>query len=306
MTPLRDPHDTTILLTGATGYVGGQLLPRLLDAGHPVRCLVRDPAKAELPAAAEVVRGDVVKDEGLREALEGVDVAYYMVHSMSGADAGDFVRRDRDAAANFGRAAAAAGVGRVIYLGGLESGSHESEHLRSRAEVAEVLEELVPDFVHVRAAMVIGDGSASFIMLRNLVEKLPAMLTPKWVDTRSQPVSVRDVVGVLADLATFPDPPTEVQVGGADVLTYRDMMVHYAHVRGRRPPAIIKVPVLSPGLSSHWVSLFTPIETGLVRPLVEGLGAETVVRRPPPAGLNDAPLGFDDACRLAIGRSLSA
>ncbi len=309
MTPPRDdPDRTTILLTGATGYVGGELLPTLLAAGHRVRCLVRDPARADLPAGAEVVQGDVVAGTGVAEALEGVDVAYYMVHSMSGADAGDFVRRDRDAAENFGRAVAAHAVGRTVYLGGLESGSHESAHLRSRAEVAEVLEQAVgPErFVHVRAAMVIGDGSASFIMLRNLVEKLPAMLTPKWVDTRSQPVSVRDVVRVLGELATFPDPPAEVQVGGADVLTYREMMVRFAAVRGRRAPAIIRVPVLSPGLSSHWVSLFTPIEQGLVRPLVEGLGAETVVRVPPPHGLNDAPLGFDDACRLAIGRSLGA
>jgi uncharacterized protein YbjT (DUF2867 family) len=306
MTPRDDPGTTTVLLTGATGYVGGQLLPALLEAGHRVRCLVRRPERADLPAGAEVVKGDVSTGAGLAEALEGCDVAYYLVHSMGGPGAGDFVRRDREAAATFGRAVAAAGVGRTIYLGGLESGSNESEHLRSRAEVAEVLEEHVPRLVHVRAAMVIGEGSASFVMLRSLVEKLPAMLTPKWVDTRSQPVAIRDVVGTLTALATFPDPPREVQLGGADVLTYRDMMLRFAAVEHRRPPAIIKVPVLSPGLSSHWVSLFTPIETGLVRPLVEGLGAETIVREPPPAGLNDEPLGFDDACRAAIGGSVPA
>jgi uncharacterized protein YbjT (DUF2867 family) len=292
----------TILLTGATGYIGGRLLPVLLEQGHRVRCLVRDASRADLPDAVEVVEGDVVKGTGLRDALDGVDVAYYLVHAMgrgNGASAG-FAERDRTAARNVGRAAREAGTGRVIYLGGLEAGDAPSEHLRSRHEVAETLRDLVPELVYVRAAMVIGQGSASFEILHHLVQRLPAMLTPRWVDTRSQPIAIRDVVRALATLATLEDPPAEVQLGGADVLTWRQMMQRYAEVSGRRAPAIVKVPVLSPRLSSYWVSAFTPVEADLVRPLVDGMSAETVVRRPPPPGINDHPLNFRDAVRAAL------
>jgi len=288
---------TTILLTGATGYVGGRLLPRLLDAGHEVRCLVRDPARAHLPAAAEVVRGDVVRDEGLADALAGTEVAYYLVHSMEGRG-GDFAERDRRAARAFADAATRAGVERVIYLGGLEG--ERSEHLRSRHEVAEILRAHGPRLVYVRAAMVIGAGSASFQMLEHLVRRLPIMVTPRWIDTRSQPVAIADVADTLAALATFPDPPDEVQLGGADVLTYREMMDRFARIIGRRPPLVVPTPFLSPRLSSYWVGLVTPIELGLVRPLIDGLSAEMVVRRPPPKGLNDHPRGFDDAVREAL------
>jgi uncharacterized protein YbjT (DUF2867 family) len=148
--------------------------------------------------------------------------------------------------------------------------------------------------------MVIGEGSASFQMLRALVERLPVMVVPRWLDTRTQPVAIDDVARALTALATFDDPPTEVELGGADVLSYRDMMLRYARVAGRRPPVVVKVPLLSPGLSSYWVSLVTPVEIGLVRPLVEGLTAEMVVRRPPPPGLNDEPRGFEDAVRAAL------
>ncbi len=292
----------TILLTGATGYVGGRLLPALLEHGHRVRCLVRDAARADLPEAVEVVEGDVVQGTGLDAALDGVDVAYYLVHAMgrgNGASA-DFAERDRTAARNFGRAARDAGTGRTIYLGGLEAGDAPSEHLRSRHEVAEVLRDLVPELVYVRAAMVIGEGSASFQILHHLVQRLPAMLTPRWVDTRSQPIAIRDVVHALATLATLPEAPGEVQLGGADVLTWRQMMQRYAEVTGRRAPAIVKVPVLSPRLSSYWVSAFTPVEADLVRPLVDGMSSETVVRRPPPPGINDHPLNFRDAVRAAL------
>lgn len=284
-----------ILLTGATGYVGGELLPVLLERGHRVRCLVRDPSRKRLPEGAEAVEGDVLREDGLREALEGSEVAYYLVHSMEGS--GDFAERDRRGARNFARAAKAAGVRRVVYLGGLQGTSH---HLRSREEVAEVLAAEGPPAVHVRAAMVVGGGSASFTMLRSLVERLPVMVCPKWVDTRTQPVAVRDVVRVLAALAGFDDPPREVEVGGADVLTYREMMERYAAVAGRRKPRMVKVPVLTPRLSSYWVGLVTPVEPSLAKPLVQGLNAEMLVRTPPPPGLNDAPLGFDDAVREAL------
>jgi uncharacterized protein YbjT (DUF2867 family) len=293
-----------VLLTGATGYVGGRLLPELLAAGHHVRALVRDPAKAELPPEVDRARGDVVKGTGLDEALAGIDVAYYLVHAMGRGNGPveEFAERDRRAARQFGEAAARAGVGRVVYLGGLEGAQDKplSPHLRSREEVAEILREHVPGLVHVRAAMVIGDGSASFVMLRSLVERLPAMIGPRWIETRTQPVAVADVVRVLAALADHEDPPADVELGGADVLTYREMMERFAELQGRRKPIIAKVPVLSPRLSSYWVGLVTPVETGLARPLVEGLGTEMVVRRPPPPGLNDEPLGFDEAVQEAL------
>ena len=291
-----------ILLTGATGYVGGSLLPVLLEDGHHVRALARDAqrARGKLPEGVEVAEGDVVSGEGLAEALEGVDVAYYLVHSMGGGGE-DFAARDQRAAANFGDAAREAGVERIVYLGGLEGVNRgaPSEHLRSREEVARELAERVRT-VHVRAAMVIGSGSASFVMLKALVDRLPVMVVPKWLDTRTQPVSIEDVTRTLAALADLPSPPDEVQLGGAEVLSYREMMERYARVAGRRPPAIVRVPVLSPRLSSYWVGLVTPVDMGLVRPLVDGLTAEMVVREQPPPGLNDDPLGFDDAVRHAL------
>jgi uncharacterized protein YbjT (DUF2867 family) len=288
-----------VLLTGATGYIGGRLLPRLLEDGHRVRCLVRNPdrARQQLPAEAAIVGGDVVSGQGVAEALAGIDVAYFLVHSM-GAGGGDFAQRDRDAARGFAQQAAAAGVGRVVYLGGLEG--DVSEHLRSRNEVAEVLAADGPPTVHVRAAMVIGAGSASFQILERLVRRLPLMVTPRWIDTRTQPVAIADVVATLAALATYADPPAEVQLGGAEVLTYREMMSRLAAVLGRRGPLIVPTPFLSPGLSSFWVAGVSGQSLGLVRPLVQGLSAEMLVREPPPPGLNDEPLGFDDAVRAAV------
>ena len=289
-----------ILLTGATGYVGGQLLPVLLRDGHHVRCLVRDPARAKLPGDAEVVRGDVRDGASLAQALDGIEVAFYLVHSMTGTS-GDFAAADREAARTFGRAARLAGVPRVVYLGGLDGGPDAaSEHLRSREEVAEVLASHVDGTIHVRAAMVIGSQSASFRMMRSLVERLPVMIGPRWIDTRSQPVAIRDVVALLARLATHPDPPREIELGGADVLTYREMMSRYATIAGRRIPRVVRVPVLTPRLSSYWVGFVTPVPPSLARPLVQGLSAEMIVRRPPPAGFNDDPLGFDDAVRAAL------
>jgi uncharacterized protein YbjT (DUF2867 family) len=291
---MRDP--SPVLLTGASGYVGGALLEELLGTGHRVRALARHPAGRTWPAGTEALAGDAITGRGLHEALQGCRTAYYLIHSMGAAGA-DFAARDREAAANFAEAAAGAGVERVIYLGGL--GRADSEHLRSREEVAQILAARVP-FVHARAAMVIGPGSASFEMLRHLVRRLPLMLAPRWVDTRSQPVALRDAVSALREIAERDEVPDEVQLGGADVLTYREMMQRAAAVMGRRP-FIVGVPVLTPRLSSYWVSLFTPVDRGLVRPLVDGLAAEMVVERPPPPGINDDPMGFEDAVRAALG-----
>ena len=279
--------------------VGGRLLPLLTRDGD-VRALVRDPRRAPDAVRRVAVRGDALSGEGLDAALDGVDVAYYLIHSMGGR-AADFAARDRTAAETFGAAAARAGVARVIYLGGL-SGAGSSAHLRSREEVAEILAAHVPRLVHVRAAMVIGPGGASFEMLRALVERLPAMVCPRWIDTRTQPIALRDVVQALHALRDRPDVAGDVELGGADVLTYRAMMERTARVLGRRPPLVVRVPVLTPRLSSYWVQLVTPVDAGLVRPLVDGLREEMVVRTPPPAGVNDAPLGFDAAVREALAR----
>jgi uncharacterized protein YbjT (DUF2867 family) len=293
----RDP--APLLVTGASGTVGSQLLGELGRRGHRVRALARDPGRHRWRAGVDARRGDAISGAGLPEALEGCRTAYYLIHSMGGG--ASFAARDRQAAVNFGEAARTAGTERVIYLGGLEPvGPDASEHLRSRHEVAEELRRRVAQLVYVRAAMVIGPGSASFEMLRDLVRRLPVMVTPRWVETRTQPVASADVIRALAGLAERDDAPAEVQLGGADVLTYREMMRRTAVVLGRRPPWIVTVPVLTPRLSSLWVSLFTPVDAGLVRPLVDGLSAEMVVREAPPPGINDDPLGFDDAVRSAL------
>jgi uncharacterized protein YbjT (DUF2867 family) len=279
-----------ILVTGATGYVGSKLVDELLARGQRVRTLSRRGA-----GKGDARKGDVLSGAGLHEALEGVDTAYYLVHSMG--TGGDFAQKDRQAAVNF--AEAAANVRRVVYLGGL--GSEDSEHLRSRHEVADLLRARLGDrLVYVRAAMIIGPGSASYDILEHLVRRLPVMIVPRWLDTRTQPIALQDVVTTLADLAEREDAPAELQLGGADVLTYREMMRRAAPLMGRRPPLVIRVPVLTPRLSSYWVALVTPVSYGLVKPLIDGLGAEMLVSEPPPPGLNDHPLGFEDAVRAAL------
>ena len=301
--PLSSREPDPVLLTGASGYVGSHLLPELLRRGRRVRALARRAEPGRFPPAVDVRQGDAVSGAGLREALDGCRTAYYLIHSMGrGSGPADaFARRDREAAVNFGEAARDAGVERVIYLGGLgAAGDDASEHLRSRHEVAELLRQRVPALVYVRAAMIIGPGSASFEMLRHLAGRLPVMITPRWLDTRTQPVSVQDVVRALADLAEADTAPAEVQLGGAEVLTYRAMITRTAAILGRRRPLIVKLPVLTPRLSSYWVALVTPVEVGLVRPLVDGLKEEMVVETPPPRGVNDGPMGFEDAVRAAL------
>jgi uncharacterized protein YbjT (DUF2867 family) len=241
----------------------------------------------------------VLRPETLAPALEGVGVAYYLVHSMGRGGSGDFSASDRDAARNFGEAAKDAGVDRLVYLGGL--GEPGSKHLRSRHETGEVLGSFGIPLTYFRAAAVIGAGSESFRTVAYLVKRLPLMLTPSWTRTRTQPVAIADVAGALAALAQRDDAPGNVDLGGADVLSYREMIRRTAAVLGRRRPLVLRVPLLTPRLSSYWVALVTPVEMGLVRPLVEGLREEMLVRTPPPPGINDAPMGFDDAVRAALG-----
>jgi uncharacterized protein YbjT (DUF2867 family) len=303
MAPTRTTPER-ILLTGATGAIGGALLPLLLEGGAPVRALVRDPGRAQLPGDVEVVKGDLFAGEGLGTALAGVDVAYYLVHAMGRGNTGDFEELDRQGATAFGEAARDAGVRRIVYLGGLDGDrASESHHLRSRAEVARILEPFVPEFVHARAAMVVGSESQSFVILRNLVKRLPVMVGPAWVNTRSQPIAERDALAALHALGELDGVVGEVQLGGADVHAYRDLIALTAEAMHRHTPPLLPVPFMTPRLSSLWVSLFGGVEYPLVRPLVEGLRAEMVVTTSPPPGVNDAPMPFADAVREALAGS---
>jgi len=295
-------NQQSILLTGATGAVGGALLPKLLDQGHSVKALVRNPEQARLAGGIEIVEGDVLSGSGLDEALAETDVAYYLIHSM-GRSPGDFELNDRIGAKNFAQAAERAGVRRIVYLGGLPPSGGGSAHLSSRAEVAEILAAAVPEPVHARAAMVIGADSASFTMLSQLVHRLPLMVGPKWIETRTQPIASDDVTSSLATLASFQSPPEDVELGGAEIVSYRQMMDRFARIEGRREPLIIPVPVLSPRLSSYWVRFVTSVEPALARPLIDGLKEEMIVRTPPPAGINDDPMNFQQAVERAMQES---
>jgi uncharacterized protein YbjT (DUF2867 family) len=296
------------LVTGATGYIGGRLAPRLVAAGHSVRCLARDPVKLrDVPWAkgAQVVRGDVLDAASLDDALDGIDVAYYLVHSLG---TPGFSDRDRKAATVFAAAAKRAKLKRIVYLGGPEpSGSAQSEHLRSRDEVGSILAASGVPTVTLRAAVIIGSGSASFEMLRYLTERLPVMVTPSWVHNRIQPIAVRDVLYYLLEWASVPDEVSRAfDIGGADVLTFEQMMQRYARVAGLPRRFILPLRTLSPWLSSHWVGLVTPVPGRVAKPLVLSLIHEAVCREhdvaqyvpDPPEGLK----GFDEAVRLALAK----
>jgi uncharacterized protein YbjT (DUF2867 family) len=293
-------------IAGATGYVGGLLADELARRGREIRCLARKPERARerLGEGCEVVRADVLEEDTLAPALEGVDLAYYLVHSMGRGSEGDFVERDRRGAGNFARAARAAGVGRIVYLGGLGEGT--SEHLRSRHETAEALASTGIPLTYFRAAVVVGSGSESLVTIAYLVKRLPAMVTPSWTSTRTQPIAARDIVAYLADAPDIAETTgREIQVGGPDVTTYGGMLDLAADAAGVRRRPRIGVPVLSPSLSSRWIGLVTPVDTGVARPLVEGLTTETVVTDPSGMELFEVPpTPLVDAMREAVPGAL--
>ncbi len=291
-----------MLVAGATGYIGGLLTRALREDGLGVRCLVRDPAKAAglERAGCEIAVGDVLDASTLPAALAGIDSAYYLVHSMGRGSDGGFTERDAQAARNFAAAAADAGVERLIYLGGL--GDPGSEHLRSRQQTAEILRASGVPLVYFRAAAVIGAGSESFRVVYYLVKRLPAMVTPRWVGTRTQPIAIADVVGYLRAALTTPAAERrEVQIGGPEVTTYGGMMDEMARALDRRPPVRVPVPLLTPELSSLWIGLVTPVDAGVARPLIEGLATETVVTDGSGMELFDVPATpLREALRAAL------
>lgn len=291
----------TVLVTGATGYIGGRLVPALLEAGHAVRCLVRTPSKlagVEWADRVTVIRGDISEAASVEEAMDGCSAAYFLVHSMGGDD--DFAEQDRRHADVFANAAGRTETMRqLVYLGGLGDDSDDlSPHLASRHEVGQILASGPVPVTELRAAVIIGSGSASFEMLRNLVEVLPVMVTPRWVDTRVQPIAIRDILHALTSVIERADTRGQViEVGGSDVLTYREMMHAYADVAGLRKRIIVPVPVLSPSLSSHWVGFVTPLPQDLAAPLVESLVNEVIVR-------NETIDLFADSTRLSFRESV--
>ena len=306
MTP--DPTTArTALVTGATGYIGGLLVPRLLDEGWRVRVLTRRRGSLDdVPwrDAVEVVEGDASTRSDLDRALDGAGVAYFLIHSMG--DAEDFAEHDRRLARSFGAAAREAGVGRIVYLSGLHPEDEElSPHLASRVEVGDILMRSGVPTAVLQAAVVLGDGSASFDMLRYLASRLPAMVAPKWLHNRIQPIAIDDVIHYLVGAADLPaDANRTFDIGGPQVMTYEEMLQAFVEATGQRRRVIVTVPVLTPRLASHWVGLVTPIPPGLAKPLVGSLVHEVVCHErdiatyvPDPAG---GLVGFEEA----VGRAM--
>jgi uncharacterized protein YbjT (DUF2867 family) len=286
-----------LLVAGGTGFVGRRLVRALVDDGHDVRVMTRAPDRYRGPGKA--VHGDVADPRSLAGAVEGCAAAYYLVHSL---DSADFEQRDAAAARAFGEAAATAGVEQIVYLGGLgDDGDALSAHLRSRREVEALLGEAGVPVTVLRAGIVVGHGGISWEITRQLVEHLPAMVTPRWVRTRTQPIAVDDVVRYLVGVLGNPDAIGRVfEVGGPDVLEYREMLTRVAALEGRRLP-IVPVPLLSPGLSSRWLAFVTDVDTRAGRNLVDSMVNEVVVRDPSIREVVPFPLtGYDDAVRQAL------
>ena len=278
------PNDRVLIL-GGTGFIGKRLVSELTGRNIRLRLLVRNPSKVPTSILKkkdiEIVKGDIVSGDGLENAVRGIHTAYYLVHSMGGKSMfknTEFARMDKDAAENFINTADAAGIKRVIYLGGLgETGKDLSEHLRSREEVAKILSSGKLKATILRAAIIIGAKSASYVMLKCLVERLPVMICPKWIDTKIQPIAVKDVLAYLTGCLFNPDTAgKKFDIGGPEVLTYREMMQQYTDAVGIPRRIIFRAPVLSPRLAAYWVDLVTPVPSGIAHPLIEGLKNEVV------------------------------
>lgn len=298
-----------VLVTGATGYVGGRLIPRLLEQGFSVRVLIRGNASRlngrPWKDDVEIATGDVLVPDTLSGVMEGIDAAYYLIHSMGSGGDDQFSKRDIQAATNFATAAADAGVQNIIYLGGLgDPDTDLSEHLRSRQQTGAALRQFDVPVTEFRAGVIVGSGSISFEIVRNLTERLPLMIAPRWVYTKTQPIAIRDVVSYLAAALQTPDSTGKViEIGAPDVLSYADMIMTYARIRGLRR-FIIRVPVLTPRLSSYWVHWITPVSANIAQPLVEGLRNEAIVRDQSARTIfpDIDPLRFETAVRLALRR----
>ncbi|MEU8637164.1 NAD(P)H-binding protein [Amycolatopsis sp. NPDC048633] len=287
-----------VLVAGASGFVGSRLCPALEEAGHDVLAMTRHPEKYD--GAGTPVRGDVADVGSLRDALKGAEAAYYLVHSL---DSADFKRRDADAARAFARAASDADVRRIVYLGGLgDDDDTLSEHLRSRREVERLLGETGVPVTVLRAGIVIGHGGTSWELTRQLVEHLPAMVTPRWVGTRTQPIAIGDVVRYLVGVLDHPEAEGRAfDIGGPEVLAYRDMLQRVAAIEGR-PLLIVPVPLLSPKLSSYWLSLVTDIDVTTGRALIDSMTNEVVVRDDAIRRIVEfEPMDYDEAVLQALG-----
>jgi len=287
MSSLPLTQEDRVLILGATGFIGKRLVKALLEKDIKLRLLLRNPSKAAafVPEGAdvEIVEGDLIKKKGIQEALSGIPSAFYLVHSLGGKNLyknNEFAQMDKRAAENFIKIADNEGLKRVIYLGGLgEIGKELSEHLKSRAEVADILGSGSPAATVLRAAVIIGAGGASFEMLRYLVERLPVMTCPKWINTRIQPIAVQDVIHYLVGCLINPETAGQTfDIGGPEVFTYKEMMQQYAEARGLAKRIIIDLPLLTPVLSAYWVDLVTPVPSGIAHPLIEGMKNEVICK----------------------------
>jgi uncharacterized protein YbjT (DUF2867 family) len=299
-----------VLVAGATGYIGRLLALELAAEGSPPRVMARSPGKARdlAEAGCEVAPGDVLRRETLAAPLQGVECAYYLVHSMGrgasgGGGEGDFAERDRRGAENFAAAAAAAGVERIVYLGGLSDGG--SKHLESRHATAGYLGSTGVPVTYLRAAAVIGAGSESFRTVFFLVKRLPVMITPRWTTTRTQPIAIADVIAYLAQSREGAAAAgRSIEIGGPDVTTYGGMMDAMAVAMDRRPPRKLPVPFLTPFLSSKWIGLVTPVDAEVAKPLIEGASTETVVKDTSGMELFDvSPTPLEVAMRAALAEA---
>jgi uncharacterized protein YbjT (DUF2867 family) len=294
-----------VLVTGATGFVGGRLARRLAAEGHEVRCLVRDRfsprARALADEGFQLHEGDALDPGSLRGVGRHTDAAYYLIHSMGRAGRQDFAVTEALAAEGFASVARTEGVGRILYLGGLGDRPH-SKHLRSRHQTALILRRHGPPLTYFRAGMVVGAQSESYRTLRYLVQRLPAMIAPAWLQNATQPIAVHDTLAYLADALEKPDTEgREIQIGGPDVLAYAEMLDRMAEVLGIPHRPRIPVPLITPWLSSLWIGLVTPVDAGVARPLIEGLAVPTVVTDPTGMALFDiVPMGFEPALRRAL------